>query len=316
MAVVASVLAVVAFVLITYLEVVFVCSMCVSPYWISAKRFVNPPIPIQENGGMYVPCGRCPECLHSKQLEWVSRFKLEDKYWLQFGKSTLFITLTYDTENIKVTKKELQNDYRAFLKQIGRVLHCTPRYYICSEFGSVRGRVHFHGLLFGVQVSDMSIVQWQNLLQKAWHRGFVSVSVAQGKDLAYVSKYVTKDIEKHGHNGSLQITACSKRPALGLLGVSPAMVKAFNRDSDYGNSFKPIGINFDGYHYPLPRYIADKVLTDSTKKARLENGIKYFRKQYVNTNIQKIHDCWSKFYRNVDKYKKKKIAEYYAKVQV
>lgn len=242
--------------------------MCVRMIWIPLKKFEESgkyiPPRIKMAGGMYVPCGHCPECLKSRQRQWYSRFKLEERYWSKKGGYvTLYFTLTYSNANIKFTRKELQNDYRAFLKQIKRITGYKPRYYICSEYGTLHNRVHFHGLLFGFPIG-YSLIQLQNLLAKCWHRGFVNVSYASGKSLNYVSKYVTKDMEKSGKYGVQTITACSKRPALGLLGISLCLSSYLDSNSTYC-------LRFDGYRYPVPRYIASKILSEDTinlKKSR------------------------------------------------
>ena len=49
------------------------------------------------NGGVYVPCGKCLNCLQNKRAVWTFRILQE----LEVAESARFVTLTYDEKHIK-----------------------------------------------------------------------------------------------------------------------------------------------------------------------------------------------------------------------
>lgn len=203
------------------------------------------------NKYVYVPCGKCPECLKSKQNKWYVRFYLEDRYWKTQGAyHSWFLTLTYDNAHLPKNRSEALLDWQAFIKQMKRKLDSPPRFYVCSENGSKHGRLHFHAILFAIPDIGHDI---KKLVNKCWSRGFTSSEYATGKSFTYVSKYVTKDTDPFRKENSWPtICTCSKHPALGLLGCSAALVRWLN--SDDSNMF-----HIDNFTYGLPRYIAQNI---------------------------------------------------------
>lgn len=281
--------------------------MCVRQIWLPLSKFEASDTPvdpfIRQAGGMYVPCGHCPECLQAKQRQWVARFLLEDRYWKSRGDYvTLFITLTYSPDYITDDPKQQRNDYRAFLKQVARTTGYKPRYYICSEYGSKTKRLHYHVLLFGFLRRFLGLetpfpLAWlTNKIERSWKRGFVKIKIAEGKDLTYVSKYVTKD----SFDDCVSFTACSKRPALGLNGITDETRSYLNRRLN-----NPL--RFDYYVYPLPRYIGSKVLNDDYK--RLKRGlavIENLKHERTVNNPTRAKLVWRRYYQTLELYAYKK----------
>ena len=243
--------------------------------------------------GVYVPCGRCPECLAAKQRQWFVRFTLEEKYWRKQGDfRTLFVTLTYNNKNLPKSRVEALKDWQAFIKQVKRKVYDSPRFYVASENGSCHGRLHFHALLFGVPVlSDIDSIN--RLISDCWHRGFITAKFAAGEDFNYVSKYVTKDTDPFKEDSSTSwktIQTCSKRPALGFRTATRIdYVDYFN--SDVAN---PVHIN--GFGYALPRYLASKVYTEENL---LKRKVEFEKTRGLSNDIpqQRLEDCYTQYYR-------------------
>lgn len=75
------------------------------------------------------------------------------------------------------------------------------RYFHCGEYGDLKGRPHYHALLFGVDFPDKrvhvkrlgNIVYTSALLEELWlKQGFTSIGSVTFKSAAYVARYVLK----------------------------------------------------------------------------------------------------------------------------
>lgn len=66
--------------------------------------------------GLVVPCGKCPACLANQRQEWV--FRLKQEYLA--SNFAIFVTLTYNDENVpldfSVNKKDVQDFHKRLRK--------------------------------------------------------------------------------------------------------------------------------------------------------------------------------------------------------
>lgn len=230
--------------------------MCSNPVWISNKsaRYGN-----GHSVGRFVPCGHCVDCLRKRQNEWYVRFYLESKYWKKVlpSSQTLFITLTYEDKYLPKNREIAFKNLRALFKQIERKGFVPRlRYYVVSENGSVTGRLHFHLLIFGVDMRKFPFGVDKEF-KKLWSYGFSDCEIASPKTFTYVSKYVTKDLDTFKDADSWKpISSCSKRPPLGILFFTDGHRVYYNLHTD--NLVVPIC----GYNYSLPRYLRKCLLDD------------------------------------------------------
>lgn len=133
---------------------------------------------------------------------------------------TTTLTLTYrprdDLADKVITRHHLQNFIRAAKK-------CGPtklRYLACGEYGSLKGRAHFHVLLFGtgpkLQISKKqgTYPERTNFHHPAvWPHGHMyNESEGGEKAIRYITKYLAKNITDE--DGQEWFT-CSKQPPLG-----------------------------------------------------------------------------------------------------
>lgn len=121
-----------------------------------------------------VPCGHCPECVHSKQMQLCQRAYMES-----LSNYLFFATLTYNSECLPrvVTStgysisfadwRDLQLTFKRLRK---RNSFTRPfRYLAVSERGSKRGRPHFHILFFVPKFSNDDEFTPRNLENIMWH---------------------------------------------------------------------------------------------------------------------------------------------------
>lgn len=106
-----------------------------------------------------VPCGNCSSCRFVKQSSLYQRILIESE-----NSFIYFLTLTYNNES--VVHVQIGNDdflvapYDDFQKYIKRLRKKEPflsrglRYIVCREYGSNRGRPHWHCLLFLNRLPD------------------------------------------------------------------------------------------------------------------------------------------------------------------
>ena len=68
--------------------------------------------------GVQVPCGKCPQCRSNRASAWSFRLMQEDKRSL----SSLFVTLTYNTDHVPILKSGYMSlnkgDLQKFFKRL------------------------------------------------------------------------------------------------------------------------------------------------------------------------------------------------------
>lgn len=143
--------------------------------------------PITNKQGNTFSCGKCEYC-HNKYIQqWIFRLEQENKL---HGNMSLFITLTYDYDNLPFHKGKMtlrKSDYQKFLKRLrksmnGRLL----KYVICGEYGSKNRRPHYHLILFNVTNDDF------NEIQNSWGLGAIHIGNTTANSIAYTFKYSVK----------------------------------------------------------------------------------------------------------------------------
>lgn len=167
-----------------------------------------------------VPCGKCVGCQLDRSREWALRCMLEaSKY-----KKNAFVTLTYDNEHLPMNG-QLQDDLygeqvtdesptlvkkhpQDFIKRLRSRLkydydHDGLRVFYCGEYGSDRGRPHYHLLLFNLpdqlifRPSGFKSHSGLNLysipvIEDCWNYGFVVIGDVTWESCAYTARYILK----------------------------------------------------------------------------------------------------------------------------
>lgn len=153
---------------------------------------------------MRVPCGKCIECLKTKQNDYMVRIYEE----MLRQPKCCFLTLTYSNANVPyferdgkkymtVWKSDIKDWLKRFRTNYERLTGKKGiRMFGCSEYGPRTHRPHYHFIFFGLDHNDLS------LAIKDWSERFGFV-LAKDVDCSpesfertarYVSKYCCKGI--------------------------------------------------------------------------------------------------------------------------
>ena len=161
--------------------------------------------PIKLDDGTEVGCRECWQCRKRRVNDYVGRCIAESK----FSKKTYAVTLTYDGDQGVNAVTLIYKDVQDFLKRLRKKHKC--RYIVTGEYGSAKGRSHWHIILFfkdsWPEVTSNKRVDW-----KYWKHGFSYFQEPDWKGFEYCLKYVLKDQTSRQSDSHL---AMSKKPPLG-----------------------------------------------------------------------------------------------------
>ena len=150
-----------------------------------------------------VDCGRCLPCQKKRATYWRQRLIDEYKYLVASNpdkkKRVFFVTLTIAPQYYKRDVRHAYTLIKKFRERYRKRYGTSLRYWICSEYGEKRGRLHFHAIFFD-PLFDAT------LLPDLWQYGRCDMSVVgdspknpnndPDKGIAYVTKYITKYVDK------------------------------------------------------------------------------------------------------------------------
>ena len=161
--------------------------------------------PIKLDDGTEVGCRECWQCRKRRVNDYVGRCIAESK----FAKKTYAVTLTYGADEGVNAVTLIYKDVQDFLKRLRKKYKC--RYIVTGEYGSAKGRSHWHIILFfqdnWPEVTSNKRVDW-----KYWKHGFAYFQEPDWKGFEYCLKYVLKDQTSRQSDSHL---AMSKKPPLG-----------------------------------------------------------------------------------------------------
>lgn len=195
-----------------------------------------------------VPCGKCVGCRLDKAKHWSDRMLLEfaTEREYQPKKKALFVTLTYDDENVpwiigtdglpyrSLNPVDTQLWLKRFRKSVWEKYHRRIRFYLAGEYGDHTFRPHYHVIIFGLGMDDLEDAQlyshdvdmdtdlyispWFDAL---WSLGQCKLAPACYSTFAYVGRYVIKkqyaaDFSRLIYRGRVPpFNRVSRRPGLG-----------------------------------------------------------------------------------------------------
>lgn len=178
-----------------------------------------------------VPCGRCIGCRLDYSRQWALRSMHEAKL---FNRGC-FVTLTFDNEHLPSDGSVHKSYIQSWLKRFRYRFGDDIRYLLCGEYGSKRGRPHYHILFFNFDFPDKypwtvrkgNIYYRSPLLESVWRdaycdtgNGFSVIGDLTAESCAYVSRYITKKVfgadSKKFYNGlEPEFQLMSRMPGLG-----------------------------------------------------------------------------------------------------
>lgn len=315
--------------------------MCVSPL-----RIVNRSLtyrPSFDKLYVDVPCGRCSDCVRKKHDEWFVR----TYYAIKAHRQAMFFTLTYRNEDLPYFKSEVcpenppvmcfsQSHVKAFMDKLRRnllrngfITNGGLSSFVCCEYGTDPDgthRPHYHMLLlFNPNVDRIPPSLIHDLVSRYWKYGFIGPRSRYSpkielqsayKAAAYVSKYVSKDIDFFSQpqvseflDKSLPEDEYKKRydeikPFLPKHWQSHGFGASILEDVLNGDTMDYFlhGIKVFGtdYSHPLPGYIKDKLLYSYKKVG--DHRLRYltdFGKMFV---LQKFNADYKDYDFNMRKF--------------
>lgn len=218
-------------------------------------------------------CGQCIGCKIQKAKDWGIRCVHE----MQMHETSIFVTLTYENTPEKCYDNESLNPdhLQQFWKNIRKKLSPQKiKYYACGEYGSDKGRPHYHAIMFGIELDDrvpeFTTKQGETYyssekLTKSWGFGGVRFAAADIGTAIYISKYITKK-----HTGDLADTSyfshidtktgewVEKIPEFTRMSTKPAI--GLNWLKKYYNTEVVKGyLTHEGTKYRVPKYYKDEL---------------------------------------------------------
>lgn len=159
---------------------------------------------------MYVPCGKCAECIKQKQAEWRLRSSIEYDSCIKSGGFVYFDTATYrpaDTPRFRgfpcFNRSHVQQFLKDMRKRIAKdkgICNDGFKVFYVSEYGHKHKKPHYHFIFF-VHDNRITPGYLKSIIVDCWKYGFtdlrnvVNPHVGIVRSLAccnYVAKYVTK----------------------------------------------------------------------------------------------------------------------------
>ena len=226
---------------------------------------------------LVVDCGRCLPCQKKRATMW--RQRLLDEYHYMVSKSpdlkyrVFFVTLTIAPQYYKKDIKVAYSLFKHFRERYRKTYGVSLRYWLTSEYGEKRGRLHFHAIFFNPLFDCHE-------LSSMWKYGRCDMSVVgdspknptkdPNKGIASVTKYITKYVDKWFINWDER----------SFIWCSPGLGTAYTRDLANRNFHNQFGGLFfrtdDSNRFPiaLPRLYVQKLFSPIDLKRRSKNYIK------------------------------------------
>lgn len=238
---------------------------CDNPTWIKPKGVDMP-----------VPCGKCAPCKIRRVNEWVFRLMWEEEH---NSTSSHFITLTYDTTHVPITKNGfmtlVKKDFQDYMKRLRKLADNEKRlplkYYAVGEYGAKKQRPHYHAIIFNCENPDWYSDAWGlNGVQF----GDVLVGTCTTDSVAYCMKYIDKPKEKkwrHGRDDRAPEFALMSK-GLGSGYFEDPAIRAYHKADLSRNYVTKLG----GYRVAMPRYYRQKIYNElelDAQRAIIEQNI-------------------------------------------
>ena len=202
-----------------------------------------------------LPCGKCPVCKTRRVSQWTFRMMKE----LEVSESAYFITLTYDTLHVPLTKKKLmtlrKSDFQKFMKRLRKKHKSKLRYYMCGEYGENYWRPHYHVILFNLDDVNKVADAWK---EDGKPIGSVHIGTVNEKTIRYTCKYIDKDKRIPLWNGDDRIKEYSAMSnGLGRNYVDKVGVRQYHK-SDLERCY----VTLNGVKIPMPRYYKNLIYNE------------------------------------------------------
>lgn len=169
-----------------------------------------------------VPCGKCYDCIQRRVQQWAFRLNEE----LDNSEAAHFITLTYDTKYVPISKGGYMNldreDVQKFLKRLRKKSELPIKYLYSGEYGTQKERPHYHMCIFNAYQED---------IESSWQLGEIHYGNIEEASCQYTMKYLSKPPIRHAFNDDRLKEYTNMSKGIGLSYLTPQMVKWHRADS-------------------------------------------------------------------------------------
>lgn len=155
------------------------------------------------NQPIQIPCGRCLKCQIVTASGWAIRGMLE----LQMHENAMFLTLSYAPKHLPKGNTLVREHIQLFIKRLrqhAKRMDSGPiRFIYCGEYGTKKGRAHYHAIIYGFKFTDLEFHQYSKgnvnfplytspELSKLWPYGLHEIGEVTFESVRYLAKYTTK----------------------------------------------------------------------------------------------------------------------------
>lgn len=230
-----------------------------------------------------VPCGKCIACRVNRSEVLAGEIQREYELSVKSGLNCFFVTLTYSDDYLPEGGSLVVKDVQNFNKRIRKYVS-QYRFFACGEYGSKRGRPHYHLCCF-VNASENEFME---ALGKSWTFGFYDCKLMHRNSPKYISKYVVKFdsrefpdkvkpfILRSQHFGMPRTEEDRKK----FIEESISSIRS-SRENDTPATYRDIL----GVRHPYSRKLISQAFTDKEKCENSFNGYfdDYIRRLYVKS---------------------------------
>lgn len=142
-----------------------------------------------------LPCGQCWGCRLERSRIWSIRCMHE----AQLHEHNQYVTLTYNQENLPEDDSLKKKDLTDFWKRLRKKFKI--RYYACGEYGDEKERPHYHAIIFGLKLDDLTYYRTtrdgfklynSKVIDEIWTHGHCTIGAVTFESCAYVARYIMK----------------------------------------------------------------------------------------------------------------------------
>lgn len=217
----------------------------------------------------------------------------------QLYERNVFITLTYDNENLPENRSLDLTHFQKFMKRLRKKFGANIRFYHCGEYGDRYGRPHYHACIFNLDFPDKTIIRItpqghklyaSKTLDDLWGFGLTRIGDVTFESAAYCARYIMKKItgdpakehyEYVSEDGEIfnrvpEYTTMSRRPGIGAAWL----------DKYYRDVYPSDEVIINGKRYRPPKaYDARFEIIDPDMLVRVKHGreVAGFRHRANNT---------------------------------
>lgn len=250
---------------------------------------------IRQGRLLQLPCRKCVGCRLSKSREWANRVVMEQLYHTDCW----FLTLTYDDDHLppsypvdpatgeilSVHATLVKSDLQGFLKRLRFNSGQQIRYFAAGEYGSQTYRPHYHLLLFGLKLSDLSVISHNfagqpyfvsDLIAKCWPQGIHILGPVTWQSASYVARYTMKKAT-HGFD-RFYYDAAGIQPEFQTMSLKPGIGYRYYVDNPDLFDYTTFNVSTpDGGRTMVPPEYFRKLFRNSDPKRYLEISLDSLR---------------------------------------